>query len=190
MKRLQKQLSSLWQFNRLFPVLLAVFLLIDLLVYVWLGYHVEPVLEQKERTYIELQSRARKARQVEAAALNPQQAFRQGQLDLKKFLERVPERKELSSLIGEIFSFARQAGLSIKAIGYTPDNLKEQNLLEYSLSFTVAGEYGQIKKFIHLVEQTSRLVSIDKLNLGSGPKDEGSVKLSIQMSTYFRLGEA
>jgi Tfp pilus assembly protein PilO len=190
MKRLQQYLAALWQFNRLIPVLLTVLLLVDVLVYAWIGYRVEPVLEERERTYIELQARARKARQVEASTLDPQQAFRQGQVDLKKFLERVPERKELSSLVGEIFTFARQSGLAIKAINYAPEKVKGQSLLEYALSFTVAGEYDQLKEFIHLVEQSGRLVAIDQLNLDTGTRDEGSVRLSIQMSTYFRTGEA
>ncbi|TYO98738.1 type IV pilus assembly protein PilO [Geothermobacter ehrlichii] len=182
--------SSLWRLNRWIPVLLALLLVADLGSYLYLARVINPGLYARERTFIELQQRARQARRTELAARNPRQVFRKGQKDLEQFLARVPGQDELSALVGDLFAMARKAGLDIKAVDYRPKPLPEQGLIEYALSFSVAGEYGQVKRFIYLIEKSERLVVVDQLNLDRGRKDEGTVRLSIRMTTYFRRGEA
>lgn len=75
-------LLTLWRLNRWVPVLLVLLLLANLGFYVYLDRIVSPRLEARERTFIELQQRARQARRMELTSRNPQQAFRKGQRDL------------------------------------------------------------------------------------------------------------
>lgn len=181
---------SIWHFNRLWPLVLVGLFFVDLLLFGYVNYRVAPGLAQKERHFIELQSRARKAQEVNAATESPREAFRQAQQDLEKFNRRIPDRNGLSALVGEIFSIASRVGLDIRAIKYSPEKVKGRKLLEYPLTFAISGEYEQVKKFIHQVEQSPRLIAIDKISLRRDSQDEGRVKLSVSMITYFRLESA
>jgi len=190
MKQLMLKIQAIWRFNRLWPILLASLLALDLSLYVYLNTGVAPRLEQEERSFIELQARARQAQQVNASAKSPREAFRKAQADLERFNQRIPDRADLSALVGDIYGFAMETGLDIKAIRYQPKKSKGRELLEYPLTFAVSGDYRQVKEFIYQIEQSPRLIAIDKLSLDYGNRDEGNVKLSISMTTYFRLEEA
>ncbi|PNU20806.1 hypothetical protein C2E25_05320 [Geothermobacter hydrogeniphilus] len=190
MKQILARLRAIWCFNRLWPLLVLALLVLDLLLYGFINLRVSPDLERKERTFIELQARARRAQKLSVANQSPRQAFLKARRDLEKFKQRIPGRDGLSALVGEIYGFARDTGLDIKAINYQPKKSKGHDLLEYPLTFSISGEYRQVKEFISLIEQSPRLIAIDNLSLDSDGKDAGSVKLSIRMTTYFRLEPA
>ncbi|RMF47943.1 MAG: hypothetical protein D6751_01435 [Deltaproteobacteria bacterium] len=183
-------IGALWRLNRWVPLLLLLLGLANLALWLYIDRNLAPELAMRERQFIELQDRVRQARRVETASHSPREAFSQGQKDLRRFLDRVPDRKRLSDLIGELYTIARQAGLNIRAVNYQPRLLPEQGLVEYGLSFTVAGDYRQVKEFIHLIEKSDRMVVVDQLNLDRGSREEGAVRLGIRMTTYFRRGAA
>jgi type IV pilus assembly protein PilO len=104
----------------------------------------------------------------------------------------IPPRSELSAFIKELFSYADSSKLEIKQINYQPAWDEELALLSYNLQFSVSGEYRQLKKFIHLLEGSERILIISDISLsgGEGRKEKNAeVSLRIQMKTFFR-GEA
>ena len=58
--------------------------------------------------------------------------------------------------------------------------------MQLDLKFNVAGDYDQIKRFIHSLEQSTRLIAIKQVGLQSA-NDEG-VNLRLNLETYFRTG--
>lgn len=179
-------LLAAWRLNRVFPLVIGGLLLLNIAVYLVISFSTSPQLNALERQLIEQQASLREGR-AGAAAQNPVKAYRQGESDLNKFAEAIPPKSEYTALIGEIFSLAGRAGLAIDSIGYDPKEIAGQNLLRYGLAFSVKGDYGQIKRFIHSLEQSERLIVIEDLALsGGGQPGEAQVELRLRLATFFR----
>jgi len=181
-------LLTAWRLNKKIPLLIGGLILLNIAAYAILSNVVGPRLDALERRYIERQSQVRQVRltgQSGAAAGSPREIFRRGEEDLGKFRAAIPSRTEFTALIGEIFSLATNAGLSIDRIGYEPKEITGHELLRYTLNFSVSGDYGQIKRFVYSLEQSDRLIAIEELSL-SGESKEGKVNLRVRLSTYFK----
>ncbi|PLX83101.1 MAG: hypothetical protein C0617_12755 [Desulfuromonas sp.] len=180
-------LAAVWRQNRICPILVVALVVLNIVAYLAASRLAEPRVQGLERTLIEKQALLRRAGQKAGSAVSPQTLFHKGEDGLAAFREAVPDKTEFSSLIGEVFSLAQGAGLSIDRITYNPEEVAERGLLEYGLVFSVAGDYSQIKKFIHSVEQSRRLVIIDEVSLGGSGAGKGSeVALRISFTTYFK----
>ncbi len=181
-------LVAAWRFNRKYPLVILGLLFLNLVVYFLMLYLVDPWVGGLERRFIEQQAQARQAQQGLAALATPQSIFRRGQTDLQSFREMVPLRSEYPALMSDLYLLASKAGLDIERISYDPKIVTEAELLRYGLVFSVAGDYGQVKKFVHFLEQSSRLIAIEEIALNSGENDEGktSVMLRLRLSTYLK----
>lgn len=176
-----------WRVNRTFPVLIGVLLLANFAVFAFLSLRVSPELDEMERRYIARQATLRQGRQGEAQS--PAAVFRRGQDDLKKFREVLPEKADFTALIGEIYALAGAESLSIDRISYAPKEIPEEGLQRYALSFSVHGDYAQIKRFIFAIEQSRRMLSVENISLAGGQSDRPGVDLKLQLVTYFRTGQ-
>ena len=181
-------LVAAWRFNRKYPLLILGLLLLNLVVYLLMVYLVTPWVGGLERRFIEQQAQVRLTQQGLAALATPQTIFRQGQADLQSFRQDVPLRRDFPALMSDLYLLAQKAGLDIERITYDPKIVTEADLLRYGLVFSVAGDYGQVKAFVHSLEQSSRLIAIEEIALSSGENDQGnrSVLLRLRLSTYFK----
>jgi type IV pilus assembly protein PilO len=178
-----------WRLNRNVPILIGGLVILNILAYAMTTYLVAPRLNALERLYIDRQAQVREARlsgQNGASAASPRGIYRQGEEDLGKFRAAIPSRAEFTALIGEVYSLAGKAGLSIDRIAYDPKEVTGRGLLRYSLNFSVRGDYGQIKRFVYSLEQSDRLIAIEELSLSGGEAEEGEVNLRVRLSTYFK----
>jgi type IV pilus assembly protein PilO len=183
----ERLVSAVWRVNKILPLLIGAFLLLNAAVWIVKVYHVAPSLYVLEDRLANSQSRARTRSFDAEAAVSPAEAFRQGERDLGLFKAAFPGRSDFTAFLAEIFSLASQAGLTIEKIAYNPEEMTEWGLLRYSLSFSVQGDYNRVKRFIHSLEQSSRILAIDGVSLsGAGQEKEAGVSLSIRLTTYFR----
>ncbi|MHB1397591.1 MAG: type 4a pilus biogenesis protein PilO [Trichloromonadaceae bacterium] len=181
-------LVAAWHFNRKYPLIILGLLLLNLTVYFLMVYWVTPWVGGLERRFIEQQAQVRQTQQGLAALATPQTIFRRGQSDLQSFRDQVPLRSEFPALMSDLYLLAREAGLDIERITYDPKIPTEAELLRYGLVFAVAGDYGQVKRFVHSLEQSSRLIAIEEIALSAGENEQGqsSVLLRLRLSTYFK----
>ena len=186
-------LSAVWELNRSRILLLAILLLLVLGGAVVLNRVMEPELVRLRAEQANLQRDVRQ-RQLEFERSGvPVSAAEQLETNLKTFNQLIPEQKDFSVFIGEIFTWADQAGLEIAQVSYQPKTDEETGFLRYGLSFSVKGEYAQLKKFVQLIEQAPRILLIEKISLAgtsAGKKNVLNVSLQIELATYFREGEA
>lgn len=181
---------AVWRTNRVAPLCILALLVLNVLLYGFVTRVVIPGVDNLERRYINTQTQVRELRQTGDAQETPQQVFARGTEDLKKFWAAVPSRKEFTALIGELFTLAEKARLGINQVSYTPEENPERGILTYRLQFSVAGDYGQIKKFVYLLEQSRRLIIIDELSLSTARGDAGQeVSLRIGLTTFFKARE-
>lgn len=181
-------LTAAWRMNRTLPLLIAVVLLLDLILFGAMNFIVVPEIDALEGEFLSRQKQVRQLRGEDALARAPQDLLRLGREDLVKFREAIPPKEDFTSLIAELFAMAEETDLDIDRVSYQPEEIPERQLLRYSLSFSVGGGYGQIKRFISLLERSPRLIVIDEIAL-SGESQEGEVGLRMRLSTYFRMEE-
>jgi type IV pilus assembly protein PilO len=183
----ERFITAVWRANKVCPVLIAILLLLNVAAYLIIAHVFEPRAEALQRTIIKKQSLLREVRQKGGITAAPREVYRQGQMDFEKFRAGIPHKTDFTSLIGEIFSLADKAKLSIDQIAYDPKEIVESDLLQYILVFSVTGDYGRIKKFIYSLEQSPRIIAIDDISLsGDGEPEKKDVGLRIRLSTYFK----
>jgi type IV pilus assembly protein PilO len=176
-----------WRLNRVLPLLVGALLLLNVVAYLALNYLASPQRDALEKQLADLQAKVRQARQADADAKTPAEIYRRGEADLQNFRAVIPLKGEFPALLGEIFSLAGQAGLTIDQISYQPKEEEGQGLLRYGLAFSVHGDYSQVKRFIYSLEQSERLIVIDGLALSGGRESgEAMVELRLQLATFFR----
>ena len=175
-----------WKQNQYWPSLLLILLLANIALFLTGTQVIAPKVMRLEKQLVKNQAEARLARQQGANAATPEHILAQGRQDLLSFREAIPAKETFGELVGDISMLAGRAGLDIDQITYAPEEKPEEKLLIYSLSFTVSGRYQQLKKFIHALEHSPRLIAIHELSLsGSGEKQRESVRMQIRLSTYF-----
>ncbi len=182
-------LFAAWQRDKKLPLLVVFLLLLNVAAFVGLKYYVSPQVETLEKKYIERQADLRLSRAHGRGPDEPHDELWGARDDLQTFWQAIPPRAEFTLLIAELFSLSEDAGLAITQVSYDPEPVKGRDLLRYGLVFSVSGDYSQIKRFVYSLEQSERLVAIDDLAL-SGSDDQGrqQVRLSLRLSTLFRMG--
>ncbi len=179
--------GQLWRSYRNSLVLLGVLLIINLLLIVALEQFIVPRVAEQESTFLKRQTEVRQLLRNQGGATNtPEQAYLMAAQDLVKFHQSIPDYLEFTGLIEELLVLSSRARLNITRISYSSVQLKESELLQLELNFNVAGDYAQIKRFIHSLEQSTRLISIKQIGL-QGEDDKG-VNLRLKLETYFRSG--
>ncbi|WP_321372488.1 type 4a pilus biogenesis protein PilO [uncultured Desulfuromusa sp.] len=186
-------ISAVWAPNRGRIMVIGLLSLCVVAAYVVQSWVTEPNLLELRTEQSRLQQQVRQ-RQLEFANSGvPVSAAEQLDRNLQQFNQLIPQQADFSVFLGELFDWSQQADLKIHQINYQPKQDKETGFLRYGLSFSVKGEYAQIKKFIHLVENSRRIILIEKISLrGSSTSQKGQpqVDLQIELATYFQRGRA
>lgn len=104
---------------------------------------------------------------------------------LQEFHSTIPNQNELPALIEELFSYAAKLNISIEQVNYQPHVLERHGLLQYDLNFQLEGSYDQIKHMIFLLENSPRIIAINKLRFHSRTAGSGKVVLGLDLETYF-----
>ena len=92
-------------------------------------------------------------------------------------------------------TFARLAQLAAKSRldferrKYEPVVERGSNLTRLKVTMDLAGSYGDIRDFIHDIEASPEFVVIDDVGLTDSMQNGDSVRLTLQLSTYYRTTE-
>ena len=92
-------------------------------------------------------------------------------------------------------TFARLAQLAAKSSldferrRYEPVVERGSNLTRLKVSMELMGNYADVRDFIHEIEPSPEFVVIDEINLAEGSQGDSMLRLTLQLSTYFRTGE-
>lgn len=180
-------IKLLWGENRGLNILILALLLANLSVYIVQTRFLDSELSRLNSEVRDRHQSLRNLQQQKNAGSMPVSELAQAENDLIRFQKLIPSDEELSEMIGEIYKFAANAGLAIKQISYNPEWLEEVALLRYDLKFSVSGQYGQLKRFIHQLERAERILIISDISMtrSAGSQEEGEVSLQIDIKTFF-----
>ncbi len=179
----------LWTQNRAAFVLLLVLLLGCCTFWLLQDYKIVPQIIRLRAQQDQLQQQLQQRELQVTTTGMPMSTAERIDKDLRRFRELIPAKQQFSGFIGELFSWAEQAELDIDQVSYQPELVAELGMLGYGLNFSVTGTYEQLKRFIHLLENSSRILIIENIALtGANSPDEGDsvVSLQIQLRTYFQ----
>ncbi len=182
-------LQTVWEQRRGQVICVGALLLVICVLGAVHGWSVAPRLSDLQDEQLRLQKEVRE-RQLEFARSGvPVSTAEQLKSNLQRFQELIPAINQFSLFVGELFSWADQSGLMIHQISYRPEADEAIGDIRYGLSFSVDGDYGNVKKFLYFLENTDRILIIENISLsgreGAG-QGEDTVSLRIQLATYFR----
>jgi type IV pilus assembly protein PilO len=162
-------------------ICIFILIIIDAGLYAYSAAYQEPHLAGLQIRWAEKRRLAAGEAVMDRAAV-----YRQGTSDLAAWRKRIAPKKEFARFIGDLFETAGNNSLKVGAITYKPEPVKGEDLLAYSIGFTVTGKYAAIKSFIADVERHREIAVIDNISL-NGKATEESVSLRLQLTAYFRV---
>lgn len=185
--RFKDILNHLWENHRNTLVLLVALLVLNVLFYVVVEEFLTPRVVDKEQKYLKRQAEVRDILHNQASsATSPEQLYVLGSQDLSEFNQSIPPYLEFTALIEELLILSEDAGLNIAQITYNSEATENNQFLRLNLSFSVSGDYVDIKKFIYSLEQSARLLAIKQISLQS--ESSQAVNLRLALETYFHQG--
>ena len=95
----------------------------------------------------------------------------------------IPTQTDMPLLVKELLQTARRQKLSVGSVKFDIPKHSAERLTMLSFSLPVEGRYPNIKRFIHKVETSDRVVGIQELKMAS---ERGRVKLQMKLVTYIK----
>jgi Type II secretion system (T2SS), protein M subtype b len=86
---------------------------------------------------------------------------------------------------GRVQRLAQQFRLEYQGSRYEPVEDRESSLTKLKVSVELIGSYPNMRSFIHAIETAPEFVVIENISLAEGA-NEGSLRLALNLSTYFR----
>jgi hypothetical protein len=69
---------------------------------------------------------------------------------------------------------------------YEPEIERGSSLTRLKVTMGLSGSYAAVRDYIHAIETSREFVVIDSIGLSEGLGEEASIRLTLQLSTYFR----
>ena len=184
-------LKAVWEQARIWFCFIVLLILLSLLLYFYQSQFVGSETERLLQRRLSLQGQVKDRQEKLAESGVPVSAVEQLESELQRFSGLIPPKQKFSNFVGDLFSWAAQCQLEIRQVNYRPEIDDETEYLNYGVSFAVQGSYQQLKKFIHLLENSSRILIIDTITLGGRQKTDANdnVTLQIRLTTFFREGK-
>jgi type IV pilus assembly protein PilO len=83
---------------------------------------------------------------------------------------------------------ARESGLRFERESYEEVADRDSSLKRLRIRMVLSGDYDELRTFVHQMETASEFVVIDNVELSEGADRDGSLVVTLEMSTYFREG--
>lgn len=105
----------------------------------------------------------------------------------KGLINKLPNTKEIASLLDDISFIGENNGLQFKSINWGAQKDGGELSVEVPISIKVVGSYDQLGQFAADIATLPRIVILDNLRLSKGAKDQ--LTLNVVAKTYRYKGE-
>jgi Tfp pilus assembly protein PilO len=108
--------------------------------------------------------------------------------ELKRFYSEVLAQdlsKARQMTYGPVQRLAKEHGLAYQGSRYEPIEERGSSLVKLRVNVELTGSYNNLRSFIHAIETSNDFVVIENISLAEG-SNEGSLRLAMDLSTYFR----
>jgi len=86
---------------------------------------------------------------------------------------------------GRVQRLAQEFNLAYQGSRYEPVEERGSTLTKLKVNVELTGTYNNMRSFIHAIESAPQFVVIENISLAEG-SNEGSLRLALDLSTYFR----
>jgi type IV pilus assembly protein PilO len=177
----QLLLELLRQKRRLL-IAVAVLLLLNIGAYVSVNMYFTSAIMTSQSTWNDLRQKVAIAGKTDVASV-----YRRGHEDLKKIESRIPPKRQLPRVLGDILDSAASSGVSTGTVSYKPEVVKgHDELLSYTISMSVNGRYAAVKSFLADVQKNSELVVVDGISLANSDMFEENVAMDLKLTIYLQ----
>jgi predicted component of type VI protein secretion system len=87
---------------------------------------------------------------------------------------------------GRLSRLAEQSRLMYRSGKYAPVEDRGSELTKLRATVELTGSYANMRTFIHAIETAPEFVVINNMELAEGATGDDSLRLSLELSTYFR----
>ena len=87
---------------------------------------------------------------------------------------------------GRLRRLAEQSHLNYERAKYEPVTERGSSLTKFKAGMELEGTWADIRTFIHAIETAPEFVVIDDVNLSEAANGSNALRVSVQLSTYFR----
>jgi type IV pilus assembly protein PilO len=167
---------------RLLGIILFLLLLNVTLGVVATSYQ-RPSLADMQTKWSNLRRQAAQAGLVDAATIH-----RQGTADLEKLKARIPEKRQFARVLSDLLEAAASSAVEVGPISYKPEQIKEEALLSYQLSFSVSGGYAAVKSYLSDLQKNPELIVVDTVVFSNSDPFVENVVMNLKLTVYLREG--
>jgi Tfp pilus assembly protein PilO len=98
-----------------------------------------------------------------------------------------PAAKGYSGIVSDLDGVARDAGLHVSGLNFTPREIADRGVEEIEITGNVEGAYPNLVSFINGLERSESFYVLESLELASATGSE--LRMNIRLRTYFRTQE-
>lgn len=180
---MKQLLLELFQVKKRSLILTGTLLLINIALYAIINGHQSAALKKAQAKWTDLRTRVAA---IERGDVSNQ--YRQGKIDLEKLYSHIPPKRQFPRVLGDILDTAESNRLAIGAITYKPKSIKEEKLLAYNVSMSVAGSYAAVKSFLADLQKNKELVVVENVVFTNSDPFEENVVMDLQLTVYLQEG--
>lgn len=143
--------------------------------------------QQAQATMVELLAARRDYNAARATVTGKGQA----DAELKKFYGTVlPASRSAARrvLYLSIDQLARHSNLEVVNYRFPEDRERRSDLAKLTITMNLAGEYANIRRFIHKLETASEFRVLESVALAQASEEERGLNVTATVSTYYRPG--
>lgn len=157
-----------------------------LLMWVWQLRGAAPEAQAAQRDILRRQHAALGGDVQQAALIRTRLPEVEKQCD--QFLQQqiLPQAGGYSVVVEDLNRMASQTGLTARGVQYKQKELKERGVSEVEVTANIEGGYANVVRFINALERSKQFYLLKELTLAESSGGI-SVRLSLQLKTYFRL---
>ena len=183
----------IWREKRTLLIILGVLLAANTIFFFTYRVQYQNRLDGLEERLNQAESQLKDARSARGAAEQRYAGYRKIQSDVQTIYDKQwsTEAQRLSALITEVKKLATASQLIPPSYSFTEQEQKAKGVRgarTVGITFTVQGNYQQVRRLINLLELSRQFVIIDHISLSSADGQLLTVNLSLK--TLFRDAQA
>ena len=184
----------IWREKRVLLIVLGILLLGNTFFFFTYRVQYKKRLQDLDARLAESEDRLQRARSARITAEQQLNAYRKVQQDLQTlYNERwATEPQRLTALINEVKRLAVASQLVPRTYSFSKVEDREATKASrigtntVMITFTVQGNYQQIRRLINLLELSDQFVIIDGINLAGSGGPDSTLTMNLRLKTLFR----
>jgi Tfp pilus assembly protein PilN len=179
----------IWREKRVLLIILGVLLVANTIFFFTYRVQYQTRLDGLEQRRALAQDQLNQARAAHAAADQRYNSYRKIQSDVQTIYDKQwsTESQRLTALISEVKRLAAASQLVPPSYSFTEVQQKVKGIpgaKTVGITFTVQGNYQQVRRLINLLELSRQFVIIDHIGLSSA--DSQTLTVNLSLKTLFR----